>query len=345
MNQQNNEFLIIGENVHTTRAITNKSPRLVEKNGIQGLGFKSVEGEELFLPLSEEIKNSQEYRQKRIKHMKLAVQTGMSNTAESLVAVEYLRKSVVDQENAGTHFIDINIDEISVNPNEQAKAMDWLVTQCKEMTELPLSIDSSLLELIRTGLEAASREEGDRRVMLNSASLERSEALDLAVEFNARVIVTAAGESAMPSGVDERLQNASRMINSALEKGIDIGDLFVDPLVFPISVDSSYGRDSLDAIVQIRNEFGEEIHITGGMSNVSFGIPMRSVINTVFLALVIEAGADSGIIDPIMNPIDQVLDVDRSSESYVLAENTLLGKDEFCSEYISAWREGRVVAF
>ena len=96
MDQQNNEFLIIGENVHTTRAITNKSPRLVEQNGIQGLGFESVGGEELFLPLSEEIKNSQEYRQKRIKHMKLAVQTGMSNTDESLVAVEYLRKSVVD---------------------------------------------------------------------------------------------------------------------------------------------------------------------------------------------------------------------------------------------------------
>ena len=59
MNQQNNEFLVIGENVHTTRAITNKSPRLVEQNGIQGLGFKYVEGEELFLPISEEIKNSQ----------------------------------------------------------------------------------------------------------------------------------------------------------------------------------------------------------------------------------------------------------------------------------------------
>ena len=54
VNQQNNEFLVIGENVHTTRAITNKSPRLVEQNGIQGLGFKSVEGEELFLPISEE---------------------------------------------------------------------------------------------------------------------------------------------------------------------------------------------------------------------------------------------------------------------------------------------------
>ena len=78
----------------------------------------------------------------------------------------------------------------------------------------------------------------------------------------------------------------------AFEKGIKISDLFVDPLVFPISVDSTYGRDSLDAIVKIREEFGEEIHITGGMSNVSFGIPMRSAINTVFLVLAIEAGAE-----------------------------------------------------
>jgi 5-methyltetrahydrofolate--homocysteine methyltransferase len=345
VNQISKEFLIIGENVHTTRAITNKSPRLVENDGVQGLGFESVEGEKLFLPLSEEIKSSQEYRQKRIKHMKLAVQTGMSNSSDSHVAVQYVRKAVVDQENAGANFIDINIDEISVDPKDQAKAMDWLVGQVGEMTDLPLSIDSSLLELIRTGLEAASNNQKSNRVMLNSASLERSEALDLAVEFNAKVIVTAAGESAMPSGVNERVENASKMINSALEMGIDMGDIFVDPLVFPISVDSSYGKDSLEAITEIRKKFGDEIHVTGGMSNVSFGIPMRSVINTVFLALVIEAGADSGIIDPIMNPIDQVINVDRSSESYVLAENTLLGKDEFCGEYISAWREGRVVAF
>ncbi len=338
------EFFIIGENVHTTRAITNKSPRLVDNEGVQGLGFESVEGEKLFLPLSEEIKSSQEYRQKRIKHMKLAVQTGIADNADSYTAIEYLRKAVVDQENAGANFIDINIDEISVNPDIQAEAMRWLVEQVAEMTNLPLSIDSSLLELIRAGLEVVSTNKPENRVMLNSASLERVEALDLAVEFDARVIVTAAGESAMPSGVDERLHNASKMINSAIEKGIKISDLFVDPLVFPISVDSTYGRDSLDAIVKIREEFGEEIHITGGMSNVSFGIPMRSAINTVFLVLAIEAGADSGIIDPIMNPIDGLSDVDRSSESYILAENALLGKDEFCTEYISAWREGKVVA-
>lgn len=339
------EFLIIGENVHTTRAITNKSPRLIENKGVQGLGFESVKGEQLFLPLSKEIMSSQEYRQKRIKHMKLAVQTGMSNIPESHIAIEYLHKAVSDQEDAGANFIDINIDEISVDPAIQAEAMKWLVEQVAEMTDLPLSIDSSLLELIRVGLEVASSNKSENRVMLNSASLERAEALDLAVEFNARVIVTAAGESAMPSGVDERLQNVSKMVNSAIGMGIEISDLFVDPLVFPISVDSTYGNDCLNAIVEIRKEFGEEIHITGGMSNVSFGIPMRSVINSVFLVLATEAGADSGIIDPIMNPMSQLSGIDRSSESYILAANALLGKDEFCSEYISAWREGRVVAF
>ena len=110
-------------------------------------------------------------------------------------------------------------------------------------------------------MEAASSPEAERP-LLNSASLERVEALDLAVEYGARVIVTASGEAGMPSSAGERIDNASRMVDSALAAGMDAADIFVDPLVFPISVDSTFGLHSLDAIRAIRLRYGPEIRIT-----------------------------------------------------------------------------------
>lgn len=115
----------------------------------------------------------------------------------------------------------------------------------------------------------------------------------------------------------------------------------MDPLVFPIS-DSSFGLHTLEAIRTLRDRYGPDIHITGGMSNVSFGIPARKLMNAAFINPAVEAGADSGIIDPVMNPVAAVFSVDRSSEAYGLAEDTLLGRDEMCMNYIMAWRQGRL---
>ena len=211
------------------------------------------------------------------------------------------------------------------------------------MTNLPISVDSSDITVIESGLRAWGG--GNLRPMLNSASLERVEALDLAVEHGAKVIITASGSAGMPSDADERVENASHMVEAALAMGIASRDVFVDPLVFPISVDSAFGLHTLDAIREIRRRFGPEIRITGGMSNVSFGIPARSVMNTVFINLAVEAGADSGIIDPVMNPLDTVFSADRESASYRIAEDVLLGRDEHCVKYIKAWRAGRLHPF
>ena len=342
MGELNGDFVVIGENIHTTRAITTKSSRLVEQGGVEGLAFKAVNGTDLFLPLSEELKAGQDYRQKRIKHVKLAVEAGMSEDDISAVAIEYLRKIVFDQERADALYLDVNVDEISVDPEHQARAMRWLVDQVQDMSQLPLSIDSSSVELIRTGLEAIR--DGAERPLLNSASLERVEGLDLAREFNTRVIVTSAGQSAMPDDADERIDNASQMVEATLKRGIELADVFVDPLVFPIAVDSSYGLDSLSAIRGIRKRFGSGIRITGGMSNVSFGIPKRSVINTVFLVLALEAGADSGIIDPIQSRVDRVLALDLADYRHTMAMDMLQGRDDFCMNFIGAYKEGKLKA-
>jgi 5-methyltetrahydrofolate--homocysteine methyltransferase len=180
--------------------------------------------------------------------------------------------------------------------------------------------------------------------MLNSASLERLEALDLAAGVGGPVVVTASGESGMPSNSAERVENAGRMIDLALERGIAADLIYVDPLVFPISVDGEFGEHCLAAIRELRERYGPEIHITGGMSNVSFGLPNRRLINDAFLVLAIEAGADSGIIDPVTSEVDRVLSLDRTSRPFQLALDVLSGADRHCRAYMKAYRAGELEA-
>ena len=331
-------FTLIGENVHTTRIVLRKGKRFDTRDGVDGVTFVSEGGEPGLLPISESMRASQAYREGRIKHIALAVEAAMAGGADADTGYEYLRRVVLDQERAGAHYLDVNVDEISLKTAEQRRAMAWLVGYVRSLTLLPISVDSSDLSVIETGLAAAVG--GDSRPLLNSASLERTEAVQLAVKYGARVIVTAAGGEGMPSDAAERVDNASRMVEAALTAGVDLGDIFVDPLVFPISVDSSFGLHTLDAIRTLRGRFGTEINITGGMSNVSFGIPARKLMNAAFINLTVEAGADSGIIDPVMNPLSDVLAADRDSEPYRMAEDVLLGRDEFCMNYIAAWRKG-----
>ncbi|MCQ3803026.1 MAG: dihydropteroate synthase [bacterium] len=331
-------FTLIGENVHTTRIVLRKGKRFATCGGVDGVTFVSEAGEPGLLPISETMQASQAYQEGRIKHIALAVEAAMGGGDDAGVGYEYLRRVVLDQERAGADYLDVNVDEISLKTAEQRQAMEWLVGYVRSLTALPISVDSSDISVIETGLAAAAG--GKKRPMLNSASLERTEAVQLAVDYGARAIVTAAGGAGMPSDAAERVENASRMVETALAAGIDLGDIFVDPLVFPISVDSNFGLHTLDAIQTLRSRFGAQINITGGMSNVSFGIPARKLMNTAFINLAVEAGADSGIIDPVMNQLADVFTTDRETDAYRLAEDVLLGRDDFCMNYITAWRTG-----
>ena len=331
------KLTIIGENIHTTRALRRKGPSVVERSGVEVIQYTDSSGAFRYLAIPDDFKERQEYQQGQIKHVMIAVKTAMATNGDVEESLIYLRQLVDKQVLANAHFLDLNVDEISWKLDEQKSAMEWLVKTIQGMTDLPLSIDSSNVEVIEVGL--STYDPGRAPPLLNSASLERIEALDIASKYKARVVVTAAGESGMPSGAKERVANASRMVDSALSKGFSLNDLFIDPLVFPASVDKEFGMHCLDAIREIREKFGPDIHITGGVSNASFGIPGRRLINEVFLILSVEAGADGGIIDPVVSNPENVFGMDRSSKEYQMAEDVILGRDEFCQNYIAAWRK------
>jgi cobalamin-dependent methionine synthase I len=316
-------YIAIGENIHTTRVLLRKGRRIAVEDDQEVILYEAVDGSAQHLVIPESVKSTQDYDEGRVKHVKIALAAAMQgSSAEVENGLAYLRAMAHRQEQAGATFLDINVDEFSLKPSEQKAAMQWLIAAVQEMSNLPLSVDSSDVDVIRVGLEAFT--DSSARPMLNSASLERQEALDLALAHNAEVVVTAAGESGMPSSTAERVENASRMIDAAVGKGIALSDIHVDPLVFM--------------------KYGPDIHITGGMSNVSFGIPGRRVVNDTFVILAVAAGADGGIIDPVLSSPREIFAMDRESLGYRLAEDMLLGKDEHCKNYIRAWRKGEMKA-
>ena len=117
-------------------------------------------------------------------------------------------------------------------------------------------------------------------------------------------------------------------------------DIHVDPLVFPISVDGNNGPSLLESVTAIRDTYGPDIRFAGGMSNISFGMPHRNLINRVFMYLAIEAGADGGIVDPLHINVDILEAMDTSTEAFALTRALLQGEDEFGMNFIMASREG-----
>ena len=331
-------FVVIGENVHTTRVILRKGKLIGDDpQGVESVRFRDGESKRRFLEIPEKVKTTQDYEEGRVKHLKIAVQQAMLGSAD---AMDYIRRQVQRQDDAGTDFLDLNVDEISLKEEEQKESMRWLVGTVSAMSETPLSIDSSKIEILEAGLEAGASH--PKRMLLNSASLERPEALDMAKNFNAQIVVTAAGETGMPQSAEGRVGHAGQMIDKALALDLPLSDLYIDPLIFPISVDSQFGHHSFDAIRQLREAYGPDIHITGGFSNVSFGLPCRHLINDVFLLLAVEAGADSAIMDPTTAALGEIFTMDRDARPYQLAEDMLLGKDEYCAAFLQAYRKGEL---
>ena len=340
----NKPFWVIGENIHTTRSVLREGKLVVTApSGEEAVRYTTIAGETRYLPILEEFKTRQDYQEGRVKHVMVAIRAAMHHTgAIAAEGMSYLKTLADKQVKAGADYLDLNVDEFSWNLAEQKAAMSWLVRAIEPLSPAPLSIDSSNQEILLAGIEACRRLAG--KPMLNSASRERIDALDVAAARGLPVVVTAAGGAGMPQNAGERIANASYMVDAALAKGIPLDRMYVDALVFPISVDSQFVIHCLDAFRHLREKYGERIHLTGGLSNVSFGMPCRKLINEVFLNLAVEAGADSGIVDPVTSNLNRVFVGDKSSRPYQLAREMLLGRDPGCTNYLDAYREGELEA-
>lgn len=330
------EFKIIGENIHTTRSIKLGGVRTKEINSKIVISYRKKGDEFSIMDIPKHFEDTQPYKQGQLKHFMIAIWHGMNGNKSQ--GIDYIKWEIERQTSNSASYLDINVDEYSYKIEDQIEAMRWLVDIVKEYAKIPVSIDSSNPEIIKAGLD---QYDNHMRPMVNSLSLERKDLVEAIVEFDAQVVVSAASESSMPEDSNERIENLKNLIDYSTSKGLFLKDLFIDPLIFPISVSSSYGTDALEAISKIKNEW-PEVNITGGMSNVSFGLPKRRLVNDVFISLAIDAGANSGIINPVESKIDRILSIDKNSEAFSITKDMLEGRDEFCVNYLSAFREKRI---
>jgi 5-methyltetrahydrofolate--homocysteine methyltransferase len=138
-------------------------------------------------------------------------------------------------------------------------------------------------------------------------------------------------QTSMPTTVEERVEVGSELISRLTEKGAPLDKIYVDPLIQPVSVDTNMGSAALGAIRETMNKF-PGVQTICGLSNISFGLPERRLINRNFLALAMAHGLSAAILDP----------TDRQLMSTLLSVEMLLGRDEFCEKYIDAYQEGRL---
>lgn len=334
-------FTVIGENIHCTRVVKRGGVRgHVFDDGTEAVKYKR-DGGTHFVRVPPHFTKTQPWEQGNLKHFMIAIWCGAHGDAQqSAEGKAYIDYEIARQTRAGAHYLDLNVDEISHRLPEQVVAMRWLVRHFQTVSKVPPCIDSSNSDIIRAGLEEYDGSIG--RPMVNSVALERLETLDLVVEHDAKCIVSAASESGMPENAQQRIDNATKVIEAATAKGVDLDDLYVDPLFFPVSVDPAYGPHAFEAISGLRDRFGDAIHITGGMSNVSFGLPKRALLNLVFVKLAIEAGADSGIVDPVHVKVGRVMGMDVETPAVQAAVDLLQGRDEYAMNYIAAYRAGEL---
>ena len=336
------DFTIIGENIHATRVVLRNGKRATTlEAGTEAVTFTDEAGQTRYLHVPESVKNTQAYEQGHLKHFMIAVLKGLDeDPVQRAEGRDYIHFEIRRQCAAGAHFLDLNVDEVSYDLDIQKRAMTWLVHTVQQASPIPPSIDSSNPEIIEAGLQVYDGRSG--RPMINSVALERLETLELVKSHNSHVIVTAAGREGMPEDNEERVANVKLVMEAIQSHNLPLNDVTIDCLVFPISVASSYGIHFLDAVREVRKTYGPEVHVTGGLSNVSFGLPARKLINDTFIHLSIEAGIDTGIIDPVQSKIGEILQLDTNREPARLARNMLLGKDDFCMNYIQAWRDGKL---
>jgi 5-methyltetrahydrofolate--homocysteine methyltransferase len=336
------EFNIVGENIHATRVLLRNGRRAVTlDDGTEAVPFKDESGERRYLTIPEWYKSTQPYEQGQIKHFMIAMRKGIGDDpAEREEGAAYLHYEVRRLVEAGSRYLDINADEVHYNLEIQKRCIRWAVETVQEVSPIPPSVDSSNSEIIAEGLAAYDGRAG--RPLVNSLALERLETLDMVIEHKARVIVMATSGTGMPENAEQRVDNINTIMEHVRSRGVPLEDVYIDAIVFPISVDAQNGNRYLDAVRAIRETYGNEIHIGMGLSNVSFGMPKRRLINEAFIHLGLEAGVDSGLIDPVQTRLDSVFDLDTESGPVKLASDMLVGRDEFCVNYIQAFRDGRL---
>ena len=250
--------------------------------------------------------------------------TGRKILAEEMKNGDYGRveADAIAQVEAGAHMLDVNAGiPLADEPAILAEAVKLV----QSVTDVPLSIDSSIVAALESGLAVY---QGKALVNSVTGEEERLESvLPLVARYGAAVVAISNDETGISEDPDVRFEVARKIVERAADHGIHHSNVVVDPLVMPIGAINMAGRQVMHIVRRLREEL--KVNTTCGASNISFGLPNRNGINGAFLTMAIGAGMTSAITNPLHNEVMQA----------VLGADVMMGHDPDCARWIKKYRE------
>ena len=240
--------------------------------------------------------------------------------------IEFIKDLALRQTESGANYLDVNA---GTHPNKEPEDITWLVNTVQSVSDVTLCIDSPNPKALEAGIKAANK-----IPMLNSLSGEKKRVkgvLPLACKYKTELIVLAMDDRGIPKTEEDRIEIVRDIVKMTREGGLPDEKLFIDPLVSTIAMDTGSGQIAFNTIRSIKKDF-PLVHITAGLSNISFGMPGRTFINQAFAVLAIAAGLDSAIINS----------EDRDLRTITYAAELVLGMDRHCLTYNRAYRAGKI---
>ncbi|MDZ4164548.1 MAG: methyltetrahydrofolate cobalamin methyltransferase [Smithellaceae bacterium] len=236
-----------------------------------------------------------------------------------------IKRLALKQVEAGARYIDVNA---GIFVGREAQYLQWLVEQVQESVDLPCCLDSPDPHAIEAALAVHKG-----IAMINSISLEKdrlTSLLPLLTGSDLKVVALCMSDEGMPETAADRVAIADRLIDLLVQNRVPLENIYVDPLVQPVSAGGTYGWEFLHAIREIMARF-PGVHTICGLSNISYGLPVRKLLNRTFVVMAVAAGLDSVIIDPL----------DKQMMAGIISAETLTGRDSYCSSYLKAYRGRR----
>lgn len=250
--------------------------------------------------------------------------TGRKKLAKALEEgnLKRVQEEAIKQVQEGAHVLDVNVGLSGI---DEPALLKEAIQAVREVTEVPLCIDSALPKALEAGLQVY-----EGKALVNSVNGEErklKDALPVVKHYGAAVIGLTMDDDGIPKEAQKRLEIARKIVEEAQKIGVPAEDVVIDPLAMAISTDQGAALETLKTMRLIRDEIG--VNQTLGVSNISFGLPERHAINGIFLALAAMNGLTCPIVDPTL------WEMRRS----MLIADLLLAKDDYCMRFISVYRE------
>ncbi|KYH31913.1 methyltetrahydrofolate cobalamin methyltransferase [Neomoorella mulderi] len=240
--------------------------------------------------------------------------------------VEFIQKLAKDQEEAGANYIDVCA---GTGPSIEVESLKWLIDVVQEVASIPLCLDSPSPEALAAVIPYVKKQG-----IINSVSEEGNKPqkiFPLALKYGWDVIALTINDNGIPKDAESRLNIARSLINKGKSYGISEDRIYIDPLVIALATDNQSMLKFIEVMHRLKEEF-PQVKITCGLSNISFGLPKRKMINRHFLTIALYEGLDAAILDPL----------DREIMGTVLSTEVLCGRDRHCRNFISAHRKGLI---